>query len=152
MPSMFRQRARAAKPAALCALATLMLFVQQASAEPEAAATAEATKLFEEGRSLSAAGNYPAACEKFERSVALSEGVGAKFNLADCFEHLGRSKSARDLFAEVAATTRQLGQTKRETAALARAAALDAKMARLSVDVRTRAAGLRVSLDGKELT
>lgn len=124
---------------------------ESATAEPEGAVPDEATKLFEEGRALSAAGNYPAACEKFEHSAALAGGAGTKFNLADCYEHLGKNKSARDLFVEVAAMTRKLGQAKRERAALARASALDAKMARITVDLRAAGPGVHVSLDGKEL-
>jgi hypothetical protein len=110
----------------------------------------EAAKLFDEARKLSAEGNVKAACKKFEESATLSGGIGTKFNLADCWERLGKTHSAHALFLEVAGATRALGQVKREQAALSRANALESKLSRLTLSA-TAQDGLRLTLDGKGL-
>src|SRR5688572_27022649 len=69
-----------------------------AQAENQAAARA----LFEEARDLAKAGNYSAACPKFEAANRLYASPGALLNLADCYEHLGRTASAWSQFGEAA--------------------------------------------------
>lgn len=118
--------------------------------EPENAVGSAAAKLFEEGRTLKAQGQLSDACAKFEQSLALASGVGTKFNLADCFEELGKTHSAYVLFLEVAETTQALGQVKRERAARARIAALEAKLSRIVIQTEPRPE-LSLTLDGKPL-
>ena len=50
--------------------------------------------LFAEGGKLVADGDHTAACPKFEESFHLDPGIGTGFNLADCWEHIGRTASA----------------------------------------------------------
>src|SRR4051794_32728475 len=78
---------------------------------------AGARALFAEGRKLVDAGNYPAACIKFQDSFRLDPGVGTNFNLADCLERIGRTASAWAHFLDVAAATRAAGQVERERVA-----------------------------------
>lgn len=118
-----------------------------AHAGDEAAARA----LFAEGRKLAASGDYAAACVKFENSYQIDPGVGTKFNLADCEEHVGRSASAWARFLEVASETGAAGQLERERVARARAAALEAELARLIVDAKTPSPGLIIEIDGQAL-
>src|SRR6188768_3726631 len=64
-------------------------------AEPAKPAKTEsqikAGELFSEGRKLVEAGSYKEACPKFEQSASLNLGIGVQFNLADCWEHIGRT-------------------------------------------------------------
>ena len=55
---------------------------------------AAARVLFGEGRKLAAAGDYAAACPKFEESFRLDPGIGTGFNLADCWEHINTDRMA----------------------------------------------------------
>jgi hypothetical protein len=141
---------------ALFSALTLLVIPTVLSAEPKAPETAEtgvgseAATLFEEGRRLKAEGKLSDACAKFEQSLALAAGVGTKFNLADCFEEIGKTHSAHALFLEVAETTQALGQTKRESAARTRIAALEAKLSRITIQAEPRPE-LSLTLDGKPL-
>jgi tetratricopeptide (TPR) repeat protein len=103
-----------------------LLPARPALAQSSDAAAARA--MFEEGRKLVKAGKYAEACPKFEESLKLDRGVGTQFNLADCWERLGRTASAWALFLDVAAVTKAAGQADRERAARDRAAALEPKL------------------------
>jgi hypothetical protein len=126
--------------------ATLVLSAPVAPAPAAAENDAVGARvLFSEGRKLADAGQYAEACQKFEESLRLDPGVGTSFNLADCEEHLGRTASAWARFLDVAAATRQ----ERQRVARARAAALEPRLARLTVEVVAPvAAGLIVERDG----
>jgi hypothetical protein len=130
--------------AALGALLVMTLRVSVAQASDPAAARA----LFDQGRELVAAGDYPAACPKFEASLALDVGIGTKYNLADCWDQVGRTASAWALFLEVAADSRAAGQLDREAVAQQRARALQPKLSFVRIEVQNPAAGQEVLLDG----
>src|SRR5260221_11014313 len=76
------------------AFATVMS-TAHAQNDPVAART-----LFDEGRKLLADGKYDAACPKLEESQRLDPGTGTLFNLADCWEQIGRTASAWARFLE----------------------------------------------------
>jgi hypothetical protein len=109
---------------------------------------AGARVLFLEARKLAAAGDYAAACPKFEDSYRLDPGIGTNFNLADCYEHSGRIASAWARFLDVAAATKAAGQTDRERVARARAGALEPKLVRMTLQVEAQAPGVAVVRDG----
>lgn len=109
---------------------------------------AGARVLFLEARKLAAAGDYAAACPKFEDSYRLDPGIGTNFNLADCYEHSGRIASAWARFLDVAAATKAAGQIDRERVARARADALEPKLARMTLEVDAKAPGVSVVRDG----
>ncbi|HEX3850304.1 MAG TPA: hypothetical protein VHW01_05020 [Polyangiaceae bacterium] len=114
-------------------------------ASPETKTAPDAAKaraLFSEARKLVDQGNYPAACGKFEESLRLNVGLGTQFNLADCWEHVGRTASALALFEGVSASARAAGQTERERVAQERADALEPRLVRLVLDVRAKDAKL----------
>ena len=101
-----------------------------AAAEPQS----PARTLFLEGRQLVADGDYAAACPKFEESLRLEPGVGTQFNLADCWEHVGRAASAQTMFVGAAATAKAAGQTEREQVLRERATALESRLNRLVIE------------------
>jgi hypothetical protein len=112
---------------------------------------AAARALFADGRRLAAAGDYPAACERFENSYKLDPGIGTNFNLADCFEHVGRIASAWTRFLDVATATKVAGQLERERIARARAAALEPRLSKLVLRVSGAPRGLTVHRDGADV-
>ena len=107
--------------------------------------------LFDEARRLMQSGQFKAACPKLEESQRLRSGIGTQFNLAECYEKVGRYASAWSLYLRVAADTKALAQPEREQIARARAAALEPQVSRLSVQVSTPVAGLELTLDGSVL-
>jgi len=129
----------------------LFIFIEMARWSPSVHAAdtdeAGARALFAEARRLAAAGHYAEACPKFAASFRLDPGIGTSFNLADCMEHTGRVASAWARFLDVAAATRLAGQPEREQVARDRAAALEARLAHLTLEVATPAPGLVVERD-----
>jgi hypothetical protein len=115
----------------LSILATLLFSTTVRAADPPTPARA----LFKEGRDLVTQGDYPAACAKFEQSLALEAGLGTEFNLADCWEHVGRTASAQALFVGAAASAKAAGQAEREQVLRERAAALEPRIAHLVIEV-----------------
>ena len=125
------------------------------SEPPKTQDQARAAELFSEGRALTKAGNYAEACPKFEQSLRLNVGVGVQFNLADCWEHIGRVASAQALFQGAAATARAAGQSDRAEVAQARAEALNPRLIRMLIDVKSTDRGLvirsnHVAVDPKQ--
>jgi serine/threonine-protein kinase len=76
----------------------------------------EATRLFAEGQALVQAGQYEAACAKFEGSLKAGAGVGTMLYLGDCYEHVSRPSSAFAMY-QGAAALAQAHQDEREATA-----------------------------------
>jgi hypothetical protein len=133
---------------AIAVFCALWLAAPPALSRPAESDEAGARVLFAEGRRLVDAGNYAAACPKFEDSFRLDPGVGTNFNLADCLEHIGRTASAWARFLDVAAATKAVGQVERERVARWRAAVLEPRLGRLIVEVSSPVEGLVVERDG----
>lgn len=106
-----------------------------------------ALTLFKEGRALVGEGKYAEACPKFEASLALEVGVGTQFNLADCWEHIGRTASAQKLFVGAAASAKAAGQLDREQVLRERAAALEPRISKLVIEVSDDSPRLIVKRD-----
>ena len=83
----------------------------RAQPNPEAKAAAEA--LFDEGRRLKGDGKFSEACPKFEESQKMAPGMGTLYNLADCYEHLGKLASAWTFYIEAAGAAQVAGQKDR---------------------------------------
>ena len=98
-----------------------------------------------------AAEKYADACPKFEESLRLDQGMGTQFNLAHCWEKLGRTASAWALFLDVAAAARAGNQPDREAAAKERAAALEPKLTRLRITFPEPAPEAKIYRDGQEV-
>jgi hypothetical protein len=111
----------------------------QTASDPVAART-----LFQEARKLVGQHKYEQACPKFEESLGLDSGIGTMFNLADCWEHTGRTASAWSRFLDAASAAKNAGQAGREKAARQRAAALEPRLSRLTITVAVTPPGLEV--------
>jgi hypothetical protein len=113
---------------------------------------ARAEALFDAGRALLKEGRAEEACPKLEESQRLDPGIGTQYNLAACYEQVGKLASAQTLFLQVADSARDSGQTQRERIARERAAQLEAKVSKLVIVVPAlQDAGLHVERDGEEL-
>jgi hypothetical protein len=119
------------------------------SAHAHAQDPAAAQALFDEGKRLIAAHDFADACPKFEESQKLDPGLGTLFHVADCEEHLGKTATAWAGFLEVASEAKAQGESARETVARDRAAALEPKLARLTIDAgaSSRAPGFTLLRD-----
>ncbi len=88
--------------------------------------------MFREARKAVAAGDYGRACPMFAESLRLEPGAGARMNLADCEEHIGRIASAWEHWHE--ALDEMRGKTDARSArAQRRLAALEKRLPRLTL-------------------
>ncbi|WP_080682321.1 serine/threonine-protein kinase [Sorangium cellulosum] len=111
--------------------------------------TAAAQALFDAARQLMAQGKHAEACPKLEESQRLDPGIGTQFNLAACYEQVGRTASAWSTFLDVAGAAKAAGQPEREKVARQRATALEPKLIRLTITAPADApADLQVKRDG----
>jgi hypothetical protein len=139
-------RRRAALAVAPLVIAASVSFAPGVAAQTSNDAAARA--LFAEGRKLSSEGKWQEACVKFEESLRLVPGTGTRFNLADCWEHVGRTASAWSAFLDVVAEAKAAGQTDREKASRERADALAPKVPKLVVQVTAPEPGMSVQRNG----
>jgi hypothetical protein len=114
---------------------------------------ATAESLFDEGKLLMRQGRYVEACPKFEESQKIDAGLGTKFQLANCWQQLGRTASAWGLFREVESEARALGQVGRERVAHDRAVALVPWLSKIAISSHGAGAGVAVLIrrDGVEV-
>ncbi|UQA56826.1 hypothetical protein [Polyangium aurulentum] len=111
----------------------------------------EAQQAFVDGMTLMGKKRYAEACERFARSQQLDPGMGTQYRLAECYEKLGRLASAYEQFIAVAEAARASGKADREAVARKRAAALEAQVAKLTIEIPPAVAalsGLEVRRDG----
>ena len=141
-------RRRPSRRAAVAALtmSALLAVSSFASGQPTTDPVAART-LFAEGRKLVSSGQYARACPKFEESLKLDPGIGTSFNLADCWQHIGRTATAWAQFLDVAAQAKSAGQVDRERVARSRAAALEPRLSRLVVRVESTDPQLEIRRD-----
>jgi tetratricopeptide (TPR) repeat protein len=119
---------------------------------PDIADIAAAQALFERGRELMAQRRAAEACGLFEESQRIDAGLGTQYNLANCYEAVGRFASAYTLFLEVSATARARGQAERAREAASRARGVEPKLARLIIEVESeQRAALTVERDGSAI-
>lgn len=125
----------------------MLLAPVRALAEPSPQDLAIARKLFDDARALMKAGKYVEACPKLEEGLKLNPGVGMKFNLAECYEHVGKTASAWSLYLDVAAASKAAKSFDKERAARQRAEKLEPTLARVTVvvPVSARVAGLSLT-------
>jgi hypothetical protein len=112
-----------------------------------AAASPASDRAFREGKDLLKAGKLAEACEAFAESAKLEPRVGTLLNLADCRERQGQTATAWSLFREAKALAAQ-SKDKREREATARAAALEPKLAYLTLKIEHRVDGLAIKRNG----
>ena len=140
--------------AALVLLVTCAPAVARADGADAAAA---ADELFERGKELLQAGNWPEACAKFHASMDLDPAVGTLLKIARCHEHEGKLTMAlHDYRAALALNLEKTNQTEKRRAELAEYTKhaliqLDARVPKVRVVVPARPAGLRVTFGGQDL-
>lgn len=105
----------------------------RAAAQAEEAHTAEA--LFDQGRQLMASEQYEQACTKFSASHRLDPAVGTLLNLGYCWKQMGKAASAWTAYREAASLAYWQRQREREAFARSEAAELEARLARLTINV-----------------
>jgi hypothetical protein len=118
----------------------------QAQPAPGRAPNPKADALFKEARALIAKGNYEEACPKLEESRRIEAGMGTVFNLADCYEHIGRTASAWASFMDVATAADAAGQPERARVARQRAESLAPKIPKLRIVVSPELSSLGVEV------
>jgi hypothetical protein len=94
---------------------------------------ATATALFDQGRRLMAEHHYAEACPKLAESQRLAPSGGTLINLAECYEHTGQTASAWAAWQGAAARANAAGKASAEKSALARAAALEPLLGKLTI-------------------
>jgi serine/threonine-protein kinase len=108
-----------------------------------------ADALFKAAQQLQDGGQLAEACPMFAEAKHLGPGVGVTLHLADCYEKMGRTASARDQFREAEQLARDRGDERRAAIAHTRAQALELKLGRLTVAApATPHPGWDVRVDG----
>lgn len=112
-----------------------------------------AEALYQQGRSLMAAGRTEDACAKFEESHRLDPATGTLLNLAVCNEALGKTATAWAQFRAGKVASMREGRRDRVRLAAAHIARLEPRLSRLTIVVppTNRPTDLRISLDGTVL-
>jgi hypothetical protein len=124
----------------------------QPAAPPRVEDKALAEALFRDAKALLDAGKVAEACAKLAESHRLDPKPGTILNLASCHEKQGKTASAWAAYSEAAAMAARAGQAEREDYARQQAAAMEARLSRVRVDVVNPPAGLAVTLDGRPLS
>lgn len=110
----------------------------------------EADALFKKAKKLHADKKYADACPMFEKSDALDSGIGAKLNVAKCYEDWGMLARAHRWYVEAVQMAKRAND-KRAPKIQELIDNLDGEVPRLTIRLpaNTDAAALRVELDGK---
>jgi hypothetical protein len=131
-----------------CAFALTFAGLLLRSAPALAGNEAAAEALFLEAKKLAAEGKFAEACPKFAESNRLDRGAGTLIHLADCYEKNHQSASAWATFRDAASAAQALSRTDWEKLANQRAAALEPKLAKLTIKVLDPADKIEVTRDG----
>jgi hypothetical protein len=138
----FRHHAAAVVIGSVVVLASAMASAQQ----PTDAARAEA--LYNEALALTDAGRHADACPKYEASQKLDPALGTQFNLADCYERIGRLAQALALFDAVLRAARAAGKTGLLTRTHARVEELARHVPKLRVVLTRPEPSFDLKIDG----
>ncbi len=114
---------------------------------------ARAETLFNAGVALVESGSYELGCQKLEASLTLYDALGTSFHLASCWQALGRTASAYELFEKVALRSFKAGQLDRAAVARERMLAVAPTLSRVRVDVdeKTRAQSPEVKMNDEPI-
>lgn len=137
---------------AVCiALAAMAFSLPVATAQAQEDNQAAARALFHDGRALVDAGQFAAACPKFEAAEKLYVSAGTVLSLADCYEQIGHTASAWAEFGDAASIALRTGRQDAAAEAQRRQGALEPKLTRLIIRAPADIPGLVVMRDGAEL-
>jgi tetratricopeptide (TPR) repeat protein len=111
-----------------------------------------AEQLFNQARDLAKANQWADACPKFEASLRYDPALGTRLNLATCYEHVDKLASAWSLYRESIDLAKKAGDAKRRDYAQNQAAALEPRLAKLTISAPAKPpAGLVVTRDGTQI-
>lgn len=133
-----------------CVLVAACLQTPLAAAQTEdASRAASARALFEEGVALADQGHWEEASDRFRRALALRDSAVIAYNLASALQETGRLIEASELLRRVRADA--AADAELRASASSALAALEPRIAKLSVQVRDRQSADHVRLDAREL-
>ncbi len=115
-------------------LASALVLVISASASAQSG-TAIAEGLFREGKKLLDEKKFSEACPKFEESARLEPSSGVELALGICYEGLGKTASAWAAYESAISLARRDNRKDREKVATTKAAALEPKLAHVTIQV-----------------
>jgi hypothetical protein len=134
-------------------LAVALILACKGARAQDDALVARSNELFERAKQHRAAGNIAAACELFAQSHALAPRGGTLLNLGLCHESLGQLTLARSELVSALAVARKDGRAEREEISRQHIAAIEARLAWLTVlpPPNVAQAALRMRLDDTTL-
>lgn len=122
---------------------SLAALLAASSAHAQSSSSALAENLFRDGKKLLEQKKYAEACPKLAESARIDPASGTLLALGLCHEGQGKTASAWGDFTEAASVARRDNRPDREKAALQRAASLEPKLPRLTLDVAASTAAAR---------
>lgn len=134
---------------AAAAIAALVVAAPAAHAQPDQQQKTAAEAAFRQAKDELKAGKIAEACASFEKSQSLDPQLGTRYNLALCYEKLGRIASAWGIYTELAATDTNAGRKKD---AAKREKALAPRLVRVLIVVREATPGLKITRSGADIT
>jgi tetratricopeptide (TPR) repeat protein len=140
---------------ALLALSLSLIPLAAHAQATNPAAVAKAQSLYNEAVAAMKSKDYAGACPKLEQATELiPQAIGAREALADCYQGAGKLASAWSQYTVVDSLARNAGQEKRAKAAASKAADLEPKLAKMTIEVPETVAGLSdvtITLDSQVL-
>lgn len=112
---------------------------------PEAA---RAEVLYDEALTLVEKGRHAEACPKLAESQKLDPALGTQFNLADCYEHIGKPATALLMFNDVERAARAAGKANLAASAKQRADKLGPKTPKLRIVLENSPESATLQIDG----
>ena len=136
---------------AVSALGLVLLAGSTARAQAAGGDKVAAEALFEQARTMMAAGKFADACPKFADSQRIDPSAGTLLNLASCYEKLGRTATAWATYREAASAANAANRADYVTTAQRHADGLAPKLAKLTASVTQPVDGLQVKRDGVDV-
>jgi hypothetical protein len=128
---------------------TALALLSGGAAHAQSQSKAAAETAFRRGKELIAAGKVADACASFEQSQKLDPQLGTQYNLALCYERLGKLASAWVTFSELAARDSNAG---RKADSSKRARKLEPKLTKMVIRTAEPTPGLVITQDGADVT
>jgi hypothetical protein len=127
----------------------VVLVVCSVSGRALAGDKAAAQAAFDQAKALEKDGKYADACPLLDKSQALDPEIGTLYNVGTCDEKVGKLASAWAAFTEVAQRDANAG---RKADADKRAKALQPRLIKLLISVRSPVAGIKVTRNGEDVS